>query len=99
MRYVMDGELTPEQYARRNAAIVRDCTHGAMSMAQVGRAYGITRQRVGQIVQRAQKDAKRAACERGDHGDIYRGEAEMWDDGSVEKVPVAWCQDCGARVV
>ncbi len=94
-----DAKHRRAQQAARRAAIARDVEHGAMTQAEVARAYGITRARVGQIVKRVREDERKARCARGEHGrPLYSSYMVQRPDGTTVQVPHATCADCGAEV-
>ena len=87
--------LTPEQ-AKRRAEMVELRERG-LSLSLIGECFGISRQRVHEILKAAKRDAQRERCA-GGHGPILRGEYEAWRDGEMVKLPAAWCRACGARI-
>lgn len=87
--------MTAIDYADRNAAIVRDYTHGGMTQAQVGRAYGISAARVGQIVKAARRAEIKARCASGKHGSVVEyGYDRALPGGSMVHVTILRCADC-----
>lgn len=89
----------PNAKPDRNACVVRDYTHGAMTMAEVGRAYGITKQRVSQIIRAERLREQRDRCERGEHGDVTERQHTVWIWGKEPTVVrSAVCNDCGEEV-
>ena len=81
--------------ADRNAAIVRDYTHGGMTQAQVAAAYGITKQRVSQIVKAAKRAEIKARCASGKHGTVVEyGYDRALPGGGMVHVTILRCVDC-----
>src|SRR5690606_13439143 len=85
----------PNAKPDRNACIVRDYTHGAMTMEHIGAAYGITKQRVSQIVKAARVAERKARCASGKHGSVVEyGYDRALPDGSMVRVTILRCADC-----
>ena len=90
--------LTPEQAADRRNRIAEWYVNadGDVTMQQIADAYGITKQRVSQIVKRVLRDAQRERCARGEHGETTERQyaAWVWGQGPT-RVRDTVCNDCG----
>ena len=88
--------ITPERAARREHMV--ELREGGYSLAEIGEEYGISRQRVHQILKAVKLDAQRERCRSGVHGDVYHAETQIWQEGEVQPVPTVRCCDCGAEL-
>ena len=79
---------------REKMAMLRQEGH---TLAEIGHIYGISRQRVHEILKAAKRDAQRERCARGEHGERRARQAYFVESmpGVMTRVPCVRCLDCG----
>ena len=89
---------TRKGWAARRAWVLElyELGGGKITMEAIGAAFDppITKQRVSQILKAAKRDAQRARCARGEHGETRTGSVEIRQGGRRWLLTDTTCTDC-----